>query len=106
MRFVLAIILAMILVLGAFPAAAATSSSWKALDASARAGCEREITRLASKAKVSGMTGKVSGIGAANDTDRYYALILGGKTAGFASQWLCLYDKRTKQATAREVEKP
>ena len=105
MRFVLTIILAMILV-GALPAAAATSSSWKALDASARAGCEREITRLASKAKVSGMTGKVSGIGAANDTDRYYALILGGKTAGFASQWLCLYDKRTKQATAREVEKP
>jgi hypothetical protein len=102
MRFVLTIILAMIL--GALPAAAATSSSWKALDA--RAGCEREITRLASKAKVSGMTGKVSGIGAANDTDRYYALILGGKTAGFASQWLCLYDKRTKQATAREVEKP
>jgi hypothetical protein len=106
MRFVLTMILAMILVLGALPAAAATSSSWKALDASARAGCEREITRLASKAKVSSVTGKVSGIGAANDTDRYYALVLGGKTAGFASQWLCLYDKRTKQATAREVEKP
>jgi len=106
MRFVLTMILAMILVLGALPAAAATSSSWKTLDASARAGCEREITRLASKAKVSSVTGKVSGIGAANDTDRYYALVLGGKTAGFASQWLCLYDKRTKQATAREVEKP
>jgi hypothetical protein len=106
MRFVLTIVLAIILVLGALPAAAATSSSWKALDASARAGCEREITRLASKAKVSTVTGKVSGIGAANDTDRYYALVLGGKTAGFTSQWLCLYDKRTRQATAREVEKP
>ncbi|HMH64912.1 MAG TPA: hypothetical protein VK515_04970 [Rhizomicrobium sp.] len=102
MRFVLTIIL----ILGALPAAAATPSSWKALHASARAGCEREITRLASKAKISTVTGKISGIGAANDTDRYYALILGGKTAGFASQWLCLYDKRTKQATAQEVEKP
>jgi hypothetical protein len=106
MRFVLTTILAIILVLGVFPAAAATSSSWKALDASARTGCEREVTRLASKAKVSSVTGKVSGIGAANDTDRYYALVLSGKTAGFASQWLCLYDKRTRQATAREVEKP
>jgi hypothetical protein len=100
------LVLTIILVLAAFPAAAATSSSWKALDAGARAGCEREITRLASKTKVSSATGKVSGIGAANDTDRYYALILGGKTAGFASQWLCLYDKRTKQATAREIETP
>jgi hypothetical protein len=106
MLFVLTMILAIILILGALPAAAATSSSWKALHASARTGCEREITRLVSKAKVSSVTGKVSGIGAPNDTDRYYALVLGGKTAGFASQWLCLYDKRTKQATAREVEKP
>ena len=50
------------------------------------------------------MTGKVSGIGEARDSDRYYALILDGRTAGFKSQWLCLYDKRSKQATAREIE--
>jgi hypothetical protein len=98
--------LVLILVLAAFPAAAATSSSWKALDAGARAGCEREITRLASKARVGSATGKVRGIGAADDTDRYYALILAGKTAGFASQWLCLYDKRAKLATVREIEMP
>ena len=30
---------------------------------------------------------------------------LSGKTAGFASQWLCLYDKRAKSAVAREIEK-
>jgi|SRR5689334_17253345 hypothetical protein len=100
MRFCLAFVLA----LGAFAAQAATPAAWKALDAAARAGCSREIVRLASKAKVASVTGRVSGIGAANDGDRYYALILDGRTAGFKSQWLCLYDKRSKQATAREVE--
>lgn len=49
--------------------------------------------------------GRISGIGAANDADRYYGLILSGKTAGFASQWLCLYEKRAKSAVAREIEK-
>ena len=98
------LILALILVLGFSTAQAATPAAWKALDTAARAGCGREIVRLASKAKVRNVTGKVSGIGAANDSDRYYALILDGKTAGFKSQWLCLYDKRSKQATAREIE--
>jgi len=100
MRLVLAAIL-----LGAFPAMAATPSAWKALDAAARKDCERQITRLASKAKVASITGRISGIGAADDADRYYGLVLNGKTAGFASQWLCLYDKRTKRATAQEIEK-
>jgi len=100
MRF----ILATMLVLGFSTAQAAIPTAWKALDNAARAGCSREITRLASKAKVSGVTGRVSGIGEARDTDRYYALILEGQTAGFKSQWLCLYDKRAKQATAREIE--
>jgi hypothetical protein len=84
---------------------AAAPSAWKALDAAARKDCERQITRLASKAKVGSVTGRISGIGAANEGDRYYALILDGRTAGFKSQWLCLYDKRAKQATAREIEK-
>jgi hypothetical protein len=92
------------LVLGFSTAQAATPSAWKALDSAARAGCGSEIVRLASKAKVGGVTGRVSGIGAANDSDRYYALILQGRTAGFKSQWLCLYDKRAKQAIAREIE--
>jgi hypothetical protein len=100
MRFVLATML----VLGFSTAQAATPAAWKALDSAARAGCGREIVRLASKAKVGGVTGRVSGIGAANDGDRYYALILEGRTAGFKSQWLCLYDKRAKQAIAREIE--
>ena len=98
------LILASVFVLSFSTAQAATPAAWKAMDAAARAGCGHEIVRLASKAKVQGVTGKVSGIGAPNDGDRYYALILDGKTAGFKSQWLCLYDKRAKQATAREID--
>ena len=89
----------------ASPALAATPGSWNALDTAARKSCEREIQRLASKARVSETSGRISGIGAANDADRYYGLILSGKTAGFASKWLCLYDKRAKSAVAREIEK-
>jgi hypothetical protein len=55
--------------------------------------------------RVNAVGGRISGISAANDADRYYGLILSGKTAGFASQWLCLYDKRAKSAVAREIEK-
>ena len=89
----------------ATPALAATSGSWGALDKAARSACERDITRLASKAKVSAVSGRVSGIGDVKDSDRYYGLILTGTTAGFSSQWLCLYDKRAKSAVAREIEK-
>jgi hypothetical protein len=89
----------------ATPAFAATSGSWAVLDKAARGACERDITRQASKAKVSAVSGRISGIGEARDSDRYYGLILTGKTAGFASQWLCLYDKRAKSAVAREIEK-
>jgi hypothetical protein len=89
----------------AAPAFAATSASWNSLDKAARTVCDREIVKLASKAKVAGVTGRISGTGSAEDSDRFYALILNGKTAGFASQWLCLYDKRAKTAVAREIEK-
>jgi hypothetical protein len=105
MRFALATILIVIPVAGALPAVAATPSSWKDLDTAARTDCTREIIRLASKAKVGAVTGRISGIGAADDMDRYYGLILDGKTAGFASQWFCLYDKRAKSAVAREIER-
>jgi hypothetical protein len=103
-EFMMRLILVIVLVLDFSAAQAATPAAWKVLDAAARAGCGREIVRLASKAKIDGVAGRVSGIGAANDSDRYYALILDGRTAGFKSQWLCLYDKRTKQITAREIE--
>jgi hypothetical protein len=103
-EFVMRLTLAIMLVLSFSTAQAATPAAWQALDAAARAGCGREIVRLASKAKVGSVTGRVSGIGATNDADRYYALILDGRTAGFKSQWLCLYDKRSKQAMAREIE--
>jgi hypothetical protein len=103
-EFLMRLILAGILFLSFSTAQAATPQAWKALDAAARAGCGKEIVRLASKAKVQGVTGRISGIGAANDGDRYYALILDGRTAGFKSQWLCLYDKRARTAVAREIE--
>lgn len=89
----------------ATPAFAATPGAWAALDKAARSACERDIVRLASKAKVSTVSGRISGIGETKDSDHYYGLILTGKTAGFASQWLCLYDKRAKSAVAREIEK-
>jgi hypothetical protein len=91
--------------LATVPAWASTTSAWNALDKDARATCAREITRLAAKAKVDSITGRVSGIGATNDADRYYVLVLNGKIAKFPSQWLCLYDKRAKTAVAREIEK-
>ena len=89
----------------ATPAWAATSGSWTALDKAAHSACERDVTRLASKAKVNAIGGRVSGIGDVKDSDRYYGLILTGTTAGFSSQWLCLYDKRAKSAVVREIEK-
>jgi hypothetical protein len=89
----------------ATPALAATPDNWAKLDRDARAACGKEIVRLAAKAKVTGVGGKVLGIGIGKEADRHYGLILTGTTAGFRSQWLCLYDKRTKVAAAREVEK-
>ena len=97
-------ILALVFMLGIPAAQAATPTAWQSLDAAARTGCSREIVRLASKAKIGDVTGRVSGIGAGNDSDRYYALVLNAKAAGFKNQWLCLYDKRTKQVIAREIE--
>jgi len=96
---------ALLLIAATSAAWASTTSAWNALDKAARTTCTREITRQASKAKVASVAGRVSGIGAANDADRYYALLLNGKTAKFSSQWLCLYDKRAKTAVAREIEK-
>jgi hypothetical protein len=87
------------------PALAATPDSWTRLDRDARAACSRDIVHKASKAKVTGRTGMVRGIGIGREADRHYALILTGTTAGYRSQWLCLYDKQTKRAAAQEVER-
>ena len=87
------------------PAMAATPSSWSALDRAAHGTCSREIVRLASKAKIEGTAGKISGIGGTENEDRFYGLMLTGRTAGFPSQWLCLYDKRMRKAVAREIDK-
>jgi len=97
--------LAAALLLAGLPAQAATPGAWAALDTTARKACERDIRRIASKARVSTVSGRVSGIGEARDGDRFYGLLLTGRTANFPSQWLCLYDKRAKTATAREIEK-
>jgi hypothetical protein len=98
-------LLSAVILVAAGPAFAATSASWNSLDKAARGTCEREIVKLASKARVASVTGRISGTGSTEDSDRFYGLILNGKTAGFASQWLCLYDKRAKTAVAREIEK-
>ena len=85
----------------AAPAAeASTPSAWAAQDSAARNACRKAIVRQASKAKISRYAGKISGI----VSDRYYALIVSGTTARSPSQWLCLYDKRSKTVEAREVE--
>lgn len=97
------ILLSAIILLAAGPVFAATTASWNNLDKAARTACERDVVKLASKARVAGVTGRISGTGGAGDADRFYGLILNGKTAGFASQWLCLYDKRAKTAVAREI---
>jgi hypothetical protein len=93
------------LLLTALPAEAATLGAWAALDMSARKACEQDIRKMAGKARATDVSGRVSGIGEPRDSDRFYALLLTGRTANFPSQWLCLYDKRAKTATAREIEK-
>lgn len=58
---------------------------------------------MANRAKVTGVTGRVSGIG--GDGDRYYGLIMKSTVAGHPSDWLCLYDKQSHKAQAREIQK-
>lgn len=98
------LILAAMLVLSFSTVQAATPTAWKALDTAARKACERDIKRIASRARVRAAEGVVLGIGAERDEDRFYAVLLRGDTSGFASRWLCLYDKRARTAVAREVE--
>ncbi len=84
------------------PALASTPSAWDALDKAAQASCTKATVKMASKAKIQKITGRISGIG--GNGDQYYGLLMVGKTANFPSQWLCLYDKKSKAAQVRELE--
>ncbi|MGN6147098.1 MAG: hypothetical protein ACTHPD_01015 [Rhizomicrobium sp.] len=80
---------------------ASSESAWNTLDRTAHAECARQIKIISSKARVSRSTGRVLGIG--GDGDQYYALIFKGKEGGVPGRWLCLYDKRSKKAQARDI---
>ncbi|MBS0275468.1 MAG: hypothetical protein JSR55_14040 [Proteobacteria bacterium] len=80
---------------------ASTQSAWSALARTAHSECGKQIKILAANARVSRITGRVSGIG--GDGDLYYALTFKGKMGGAEARWLCLYDKHSKKAQAREI---
>jgi hypothetical protein len=80
---------------------ASTQSAWSALARSAHSECGKQIKILAANARVSRITGRVLGIG--GDGDLYYALTFKGKAGGAEARWLCLYDKHSKKAQAREI---
>jgi hypothetical protein len=82
---------------------ASSDSSWTALDKAAQAACSKQIVLMAGKAKVTGIAGRISGIG--GDGDLYYGLIVKSTVAGYPEDWLCLYDKHSKKAQAREIQK-
>jgi hypothetical protein len=80
---------------------ASTESAWSALARTAHSECGKQIKILAPNARVSRVTGRVLGIG--GDGDLYYALTFKGKQGGADGRWLCLYDKHSKKAQAREI---
>jgi hypothetical protein len=94
--------LCLALLLLATPVLASTPAAWDALDKAAQAACGKATIKLASKARIQSVTGRISGIG--GNGDQYYGLLMRGRTAGFPSQWLCLYDKRAKTVQVRELE--
>ena len=95
------ILIAGVLALAATAANASSESAWNLLDRTAHSQCGRQIKILAPNARVSRSIGRVTGIG--GDGDLYYALMLRGKQGGAETRWLCLYDKHTKKAQAREI---
>jgi CelD/BcsL family acetyltransferase involved in cellulose biosynthesis len=101
MRNILAVAAAGLAVALFANAHASSESAWNTLDRTAHATCAQQIKVLASKARVSRSTGRVLGIG--GDGDQYYALMFKGKEGGAQARWLCLYDKHTKKAQAREI---
>ncbi|HSC61606.1 MAG TPA: hypothetical protein VLC29_10270 [Rhizomicrobium sp.] len=95
------ILIAGVLALAATAANASSESAWNLLDRTAHAECARQIRILSASARVSRTTGRVTGIG--GDGDLYYALMFKGKEGGAEARWLCLYDKHSKKAQAREI---
>lgn len=81
---------------------ASSESAWNTLDRTAHTTCARQIKLTSPKARVSRSTGRVPGIGGEGG-DLYYALMFKGKESGAEARWLCLYDKHTEKAQAREI---
>jgi hypothetical protein len=81
---------------------ASSESAWNTLDMTAHTTCARQIKAMSPKARVSRSTGRVMGIGG-EDGDLYYALMFKGKENGAQARWLCLYDKHSKKAQARDI---
>lgn len=98
--------LAAALLLTAVPALASPPDAWDELDIAAHKACEADATRFAKKARITKLAGRVLGIGAADDGDRFYGLLLAGQNGGQPVQWMCLYEKRAKTAKARLIEVP
>lgn len=105
MRHALLALMLPMAVLAATPVMAASPDAWNALDVQAEKACRADIAkRLGKGTKITGVTGKVLGIGAAKDSDRYYALTLKGTAGKFPYRWMCLYDKRDGSLVTREFE--
>jgi hypothetical protein len=96
------ILIAGAIAFAATAANASTESAWSLLARTAHSECGKQIKLLASSARVSRITGRTLGIGGA-DGDLYYALMFKGKEGGAEARWLCLYDKHSKKAQAREI---
>ena len=96
-----AVFLAALLLLPA-TALASSDDAWTDLDKRAKAACTAQIKSQDSELKIAGVAATVTGIGG-NDNDQFYALVLKGQGKGYKSQFLCLYDKRTRKAQTSEV---
>ena len=83
---------------------ASSDDAWNDLAKTAKAACTVEIKKDKNITAVS-VGGTVLGIGGKND-DQFYALVLKGNAKAYSTQYLCLYDKVAKTATASEVTAP
>ena len=82
---------------------AATPAAWASLDTAARKACERDITRIAAKARVRAVDGKVFGIGPAKDEDRFYARVAEGRNRRLSQPLAVPVRQAGRTAVAREM---